>query len=68
MQHFFICFYSVFLLNHLYLYFFVDYLNDFRNLTIDFCLCIVIPSGLIVLTNKKQAERYHPIDSNGKVN
>lgn len=59
--------YTLILINHLYLYNYTLYLNDFRNIVIDVCLIISIPLGLIIVSNQ-ELKAYQQVNSENKPN
>ena len=61
-QRYLVLFYTILLLNHLYVYNYVYLLNDFRNLAIELCVIITVPLGLFLLPNDKSYKPYRPVD------
>jgi hypothetical protein len=61
-QHYLLVFYILILLNHVYWYQFVLFLNDFKCLIVDLALITLIPTGIFLLPNSKDFVSYRPTD------
>lgn len=59
---FLIIFNTLFLLNYSYWYQYVMYLNDIPSIVIEFCILTFIPTGIFLLPNQKEFQRYTPTD------